>query len=197
MGPKPAERTAWDAAAAPGRTRRLRERIAEEMRRFLVLFLYLWLMFGLFVLNERIILKQHGIDFAAQGFAVFNALVLAKVMLILEDLNLGRWLDRRPLIYPILHDAVLFTVLFIAFHVAEEMVVGLIHGQSARSSVPAIGGGGVVGLLCVAVVSFAALIPFFAFRSFSRALGADRLRTLLFGTSVGRSAADDAPASRG
>lgn len=168
-----------------GRRRRLKERATEEMRRFVVLFLYLWLLFGMFVLNERIILKQHGIDFAAQGFAVFNALVLAKVMLVAENLDLGRWLARRPLIYPILHDALLFTLLFILFHVAEKVAIGLIHGQSVRSSVPAIGGGGLAGLLSVAVISFVALIPFFAFRNFSRALGPGRVNALLFGSGGG------------
>lgn len=170
-----------------GRLFRLRKRAVEEMTRFVVLFLYLWILFGLFVLDERIILRQHGIGFSAQGFAAFNALVLAKVMLVAEDLNLGRWLDRRPLIYPILHDALLFTVLFIAFHVVEEVAIGVIHGRSVQSSVPAIGGGGLAGLLCVAVIMFVALIPFFAFRNFSRALGAGRLNALLFGTSGERS----------
>ncbi len=160
---------------------RVKERAVEEVRRFVVLFLYLWVLFGLFVLNERIILRQHGLGFAAQGFAFFNALVLAKVMLVAEDLNLGRWLDRRPLIWPILHDSFLFTVLFIVFHIAEQVVIGLFKGQSATSSVPAVGGGGLAGLLCVAVISFVALIPFFAFRNLSRALGADRLNALLFG----------------
>ena len=164
----------------------MKERAINELKRFVVLFLYLWLLFGLFVLNERIILREHGINFAAQGFAVFNALVLAKVMLVAEDLNLGRWLDRRPLIYPILHDASLFTALFIIFHVAEELVIGLIKGESVRSSVPAIGGGGVAGLLCVAVISFVALIPYFTVRNLSRALGVGRLQALLFGTPVDR-----------
>ena len=57
--------------------------------------------------------RRRGISFSAQGFAFFNALVLAKVMLVAEDLDLGRWLQRRPLIYPILHESLLLTVLFI------------------------------------------------------------------------------------
>src|SRR5690242_16146523 len=95
------------------RKQKLKARAIDEVRRFAVLFVYLWILFGLFVLNERIILRQQGIGFSSQGFAVLNALVLAKVMLIAEDLNLGHWLDRRPLIYPILHDSFLFAVLFI------------------------------------------------------------------------------------
>ena len=164
---------------------KLATRVADEMRRFAVLFIYLWILFGLFVLNERIVLGQRGIGFSSQGFALINALVLAKVMLIAEDLNLGRWLDRRPLIYPILHDSLLFTVLFIAFHIVEKVVIGLVAGETVSTSLPAIGGGGVAGLLCVAVISFFGLIPFFAFRSFTRALGADRMNALLFGTTPG------------
>jgi hypothetical protein len=140
-------------------------------------------LFGLFALHERIVLREQGINFTAQGFALVNALVLAKVMLIAEDLNLGRWLDRRPLIYPILHDAVLFTVLFIVFHIVEDVVIGLIHGETVRASIPVIGGGGVVGLLCVAVILFVALIPYFAVKNLNLALGPGRLKALLFEAS--------------
>ena len=170
-----------NAPSSKARTHGLKERALDEARRFVLLFLYLWVLFGLFVLNERIILREQGLNFAAQGFAVFNAFILAKVMLVLEDLNLSRWLDRRPLIYPILHDSILFSVLFIAFHVVEEVVVGLFKGEDARSSVPAIGGGGLAGVLCVAVILFFALVPFFAFRNFNRALGPGRMRAMLFG----------------
>ena len=73
-----------------GHGHNLKERAIDEVKHFAILFVYLWILFGLFVLNERIVLQQHRIDFAAQGFAVINALVLAKVMLIAQDLNLGR-----------------------------------------------------------------------------------------------------------
>ena len=147
------------------------------------LFLYLWILFGLFVLNQRIVLREEDINFTAQGFAVINAFILAKVMLVLEDLNLSRWLDRRPLIYPILHDSILFSILFIAFHVVEEIVVGLFKGDHA-AHVPVIGGGGLAGVVCVAAILFFALIPFFAFRNFNRALGPGRMKALLFGSPL-------------
>ena len=176
--------TGMNDSHAEGFVHRFAKWAAEEFRRFIVLFLYLWVLFGLFVLNERIVLRQEGINFAAQGFAVINALVLAKVMLIAEDLNLGHWLNRRPLIYPILHDSLLFTVLFISFHVLEHVVIGLVHGETLAGSVPAIGGGGFAGLLCAAVICFVSLIPFFAFRNLGRVLGTDRLNALLFGTGA-------------
>lgn len=163
-----------------GRASRLKELAIEEFKRFIVLFLYLWIMFGRFALNERIVLREHGINFAAQGFALVNALVLAKVMLVAESFDFGRWLNRRPLIYLILHDALLFAALFIVFHVVEDLVIGLIHGDSVRASIPVIGGGGVVGLLCVSVILFVALIPYFTVKSLNLALGPGQLKALLF-----------------
>jgi hypothetical protein len=93
-------------------------------------------------------------------------------MLLTEGLNLARWVRRRPLIYPILFESLLLAVLFICFHVAEHVVVGLFEGEEAvAESIPAIGGGGFAGVVCVAVILFVALIPFFALRNVSRELG--------------------------
>jgi len=172
---------AGDGAATATRAARMKELAREEFRRFILLFLYLWLMFGLFALNERVILQQQGINFVAQGFALINALVMAKVMLVAEGLNLGRWLERRPRIYRILHDALLMTLLFIAFHIVEKVVIGTMHGESAAASIPVIGGGGVGGLICVSLILFISLIPRFAFWSIGQALGPGQLRVLLFG----------------
>ena len=164
-----------------GRLHRMGARATRGIKRFVVLFLYLWLLFGLFVVNERIILQQHGIGFSAQGFAVINAFVLAKVMLVAEELNLGLWLRCRPLIYPILYESLVFTALFLCFHVGEGVVIGFVKGKSLAASVPVIGGGGLAGLVCVAVILFVALTPFFAFRNLSHVIGPERLNAMLFG----------------
>lgn len=176
-GPQSGEPTA-------GHARRLAAHATRSLRRFIVLFLYLWVLFGLFVLNERIILRQHGIGFGAQGFAVLNAFVLAKVMLFAEDLELGRWLRHRPLIYPIVFESFTFTILFICFHVLEQAIPGLIKGRGFAGSVPAMGGGGMAGVICVAVILFVSLVPFFAFRNISRKLGPGRLNAMLFSSGM-------------
>jgi len=86
-------------------------------------------------------------------------------MLVAEDLDLGRWLRGRPLIYPILYESLLLTALFICFHVIEHIVIGRFKGEALAASVPHIGGGGLTGLACVAAILFVALIPFFAFNT--------------------------------
>jgi hypothetical protein len=152
----PDNRMQWERDAAidssghiADRWRKVEERIGDELKRFVLMFLYLWALFLLFVLDEDIIFRQSEISLPAQGFALFNALVVAKVMLVSEDMDLGRWLQRRPLIYPILHDSLLLTVLFICFHIVEHIVIGFFKGETLAASVPPIGGGGLVGLAIV------------------------------------------------
>ena len=164
----------------------LREKAVDEGRRFLTMFLYLWAIFALFALHEKIVLREAGASLPSQGFAFVNALVLAKVMLVAEDLNLGNWLQGRPLLWPVVHESVLFALLFIAVHYLEHILLGWFHGESLRASVPAIGGGGLPGLLSTAVIMAVALIPFFAFRDVNRALGGNRLVELVLGRRGGR-----------
>jgi hypothetical protein len=162
----------------------MKARVKDEFVRFIILFFYLWVLFGCFVIIQDIILRQEGRPVALQGVALINALVLAKVMLVFEDLDLGRWLELRPLIYPILFETSVLTILFLCFRVAEKIVEGLFRGQTIASSVPEIGGGGLVGLTGVAFILFVALIPFFAFRNITRVLGRDHMYKLVFGIST-------------
>ena len=172
------------AARTGDRKPSLTARALAEARRFVALFVYLWVLFGLFALHERIILHENDLQFTRQGVAIFNALVMAKVMLVAEDLHLGRLKRRGPLILPILFQSFLFAVLFLAFHVVEHVVIGIFAGDAVAASVPAIGGGGLPGVACVSAILFFALIPYFAYAHVAEALGHDRLRTLLLGTAT-------------
>jgi hypothetical protein len=169
------------SADTTGSSRRsLKDRFVHEATRFGLMFVYLWLVFGLFVLFERIIRHQMGLGYHSQGFALINALVLAKVMLVAEDLEFDRGLRGLPLVCAALGEAVLFAIVFIAFHVLESLAMGLLHGSTLAGSVPALGGGGFAGLVTVAAILFVVLIPYFAFRDIGRALGPGELRRLLF-----------------
>ena len=158
----------------------LKAKAAEEFRRFLVLFFYLWVLFGVFVLNQGVVLREHGFDFAMQGVAFINALVFAKVMMLFEIFDPGRWLRRRPLIYPILYETLLLTALFLVAHVLEKTIEGLLRGKTIADSVPAIGGGGLTRLLSMTAILFIALIPFFGLRNLSMAMGDGRLWAVFF-----------------
>jgi len=160
--------------------RDLKERIFEEVKRFIVIFLYLWVVFALLSLHKSLVLTQRHLDYEEHTFAIINALVFAKVLLVAEDLHLGERFENKPLIYPILHKSFVFTIVLICFHIVESVVVGLWHGNTIAESIPPILGWNPKGLLGVGVMCFIVLLPFFGFREVARVMGGREMRRLLF-----------------
>jgi hypothetical protein len=158
----------------------LKQRVFDEVVKLLAIVLYLWVMFGVFALHESVVSAKDHINYHFYGFAIINALVLGKVMLIAEDLHFADWLKDRPLIYPILCKAVAFSILFLVFDVVEEVIVGVFKGKTIGESIPSIGGGTPSGVFFVGVILAVALIPFFAFRAVGRAIGERELHSLMF-----------------
>lgn len=159
----------------------LRQRALHEALRLVLIFLYLYVILGSFVAIESITLRERGISFAPAGFALINALVLAKVMLIGEDLKLGaRVAHDHPLIVVILLQSLSFTLLLIVFRVIEDVTLGVIAGRTVAQSIPSLGGGGARGVLLIAFLFFIALIPYFGYTNLRRALGPGRLNAILF-----------------
>lgn len=165
----------------PSRAQRIKELALAELKSFVGIFVYLWIVFMVFLVHEWIVLASNGIGFRFYGLAAINALVLAKIMLIAEKLRFAERFEKGPLIYPILYKSGLFTVLLLLAYVVEEVLVGAIRGGGIVDSVPHIGGGTALGFIAVAVVMCVALMPFFAFREIGRAVGPAAFRSLIFG----------------
>ena len=148
--------------------------------------IYLWVLFALFSVHKSMILGEEHINYQAQTFALINALVMAKAMLIGEDLHVGSWLKDKPVLYLSLYKSLVFSVFLIAFHILEEVAIGVFKGRTISQSFPSIGGGGLQGLLSMGAIVFVALIPFFAFRELGRVIGQRELWSLLLkrGTRV-------------
>jgi hypothetical protein len=150
-----------------------------EARKFAVRFLYLWILFALFALHKSILLPDEGMIYG-QGFAVVNAFVLAKVMLVGDNLHVGENFDTRPLVYPVLFKSALFAIILVCFDLIEEIVVGSLRGKSIAESIWSIGGGTLEGILSVGIIIFVVLIPYFAFREMVKVVGEHQMRELLF-----------------
>jgi hypothetical protein len=144
------------------------------------MFIYLWAILFLFQLHEYVVLAEHGISFTRFGFGLVNAIVLAKVMLVADELRLGASRGRRRLIHHILSRSMLFAAVFILFDIVEKILVGAFRGKSMAESLPTYGGGGMLGTLLVGIFLSVALIPFFSFVEISRAMGHGEFTKLLF-----------------
>jgi hypothetical protein len=172
--------TASAAGAGAPEKPSLKSRALDELRQYAVITLYLWLLFAVFSLYRRMILQEHGISVWQQGFAIVNALVFAKVILIAQALQLEAGLRKYPRMFIVLGNAFLFTIVLMAFHVFEEAIKAWIDGKPLATSIADFGGGTLSGFLTMGAIFFVALIPFFGIREVAHAVGGRALWDLFF-----------------
>lgn len=151
-----------------------------EIRKLFFIFIYFWVLFTLFSLHKALVLHDQYVIFH-QGFDLINALALAKVVLLGEELHLGDRLGNRPLVYPIIFKSAVFAAILFCSHVVEEAAIGAWNGKTLSQSIQDFGGGTLQGMFIVALIMFVALIPFFAYRELERVIGAEEFSSLLFG----------------
>ena len=156
------------------------QRVYHQVIQFLLIAIYLFVVFGVLAVHEEVVAAKNHISYHFYGFALINALILGKVMLVAEDLHFANWFRNSPLVYPILFKSVAFTILFLVFDIVEEVVVGVFKGKSIVESFPDIGGGSPRGIFFMVVIISILLIPFFAFREIGQVIGERELHSLIF-----------------
>jgi hypothetical protein len=158
----------------------LKERLAHELRQFLVIGLYLTVFFGVFKWYTRLLLAEYHVAYLAYGYTFLKALALAKIILTGESLRLGERYRQSPLIVPMVFKALVFSVFVCVFEVLEHLLIGSLRGQGLAEIVAEILDRGWSHILAVALVVFVAFLPFFAFRELERVLGDGKLHALFF-----------------
>jgi hypothetical protein len=142
---------------------------------------YLAVFFGAFTWYRRAILAEYGIFYLKYGAAIVEALILAKVLWLAELIGLVREKpEDKPLLYPTLQKAFVFTIFAALFSMVESMVRGTIQGIGAKGGLSELLGEHKFELLAQCIVTFCAFIPFFAFRELTRELGEGKLWQLFF-----------------
>lgn len=158
----------------------LKQKAVHQVRQYLVIALYLFVVFSLLVVHRSMILAEHHLDYTLHGFALINALALAKVMMVAQDLHLADQFRDTPLIYPTLLKSFVFTALLACFKIAEDTALGWFHGRSFYQSLADVGGGSWWGILVLMALLFVMLIPFFGFTELQAVFGAERLIAVFF-----------------
>ena len=175
--------TAPGAAEAGGK-KSLKERAVSELEKYAIISVYLWVLFALFGLHRQL-LQGHGISLWQQGFAIINALVFGKVILIGEALQLGKGQESRPLAWVVLCKSLIFAILLVAFHLLEEAIRAWFEGQPLSAAVTR-SGGSLAAVAAYTTIFFVVLIPFYAFQEAARVFGGDALWNLFFRPHVNR-----------
>jgi hypothetical protein len=158
----------------------LKEKAAEELRLMLLITLFLAAVFGAFLTYRRLISREFGVTSFHYGFALIEALIVAKVILIGKAIGLHKNPSRRALILTALRDSVVYAILVGIFAVLEHIVDGLLHHKTLAASVREFLAQGIYEILGRMLVLFVAFVPFFTLWELDRALGGGRLFSLVF-----------------
>ncbi len=159
---------------------RLRQRAEHELKELAIISAYLYVTLGAVILMKTAVLHTEGIAFAPYGVAIVKAVVLGKFVLLGNLAHVGGRDISGPLIWPTLRRALAFLVLLVILIIVEEAVVGLFHHQSIAASLGELFGAKLQETLAGCLIMLLVLIPFFAFRVLSEALGEGRLERMFF-----------------
>jgi len=170
------------------KTASLKQKAVHELEEMLVIFLYLGFFFCAISTYSMLLLNQFQVSYFTYGAALINALVVAKVILIGEYAHLGKKHEDKPLFQSALYKSVLYSLLVFVFHVVEEIIKRLVHGEELAKASQHIR---VDELLARSLVVFCTFLPFFAFRELRRVMGDESFKDLFFRT--GQAAKSERP----
>ncbi len=155
----------------------LKQKTIHELWELAWVFLYLSFFFCSLELYSILLLRDFHVKYLNFGFALINALVIAKVILLGEYARIGRKYEERPLILSATYKAILFVVLVFAFHLVEEVVKRLLHNGHLAGALAQVR---VNDLLGRGIIVFCTFVPLFAFRELRRVLGEKKFMELFF-----------------
>ncbi len=160
-----------------------KERLREELRRYLAVSAYLYVCFAAILLYKSAILSSIGEHFLPFGLAAGKALILGKFVLLGEAAGVGTRIGARNLLQRIVTGSVLFLILLVLLTMVEEIIVGLVHGHSLGQAVAALAERPWPETLASCLLMLLVLIPLVTVTEVSRALGPGAMRRLLLGSS--------------
>lgn len=168
---------------APAQQPGVKERLREELHRYLAVSAYLYVCFAAILLYKSAILSSIGEHYLPLGLAAGKALILGKFVLLGEAAGVGTRIGARTLLQRVLRNSVLFLLLLVLLTIVEEIIVGLVHGHSIGQAVAALAEHPWPETLASCLLMLLVLIPLVAVTEVSRTLGPGALRKLLLGSS--------------
>ncbi len=86
-----------------------KEKLKNELKSVGIATAYFLFCFGTLMLIKFLLLKEYQIEFSGVSMMVIGALTIAKVLLIMEHIPLGKWVNKQPAYLEILMRTVLYS----------------------------------------------------------------------------------------
>jgi hypothetical protein len=156
-----------------------KQKVRHEAKELVTVYLYLVLLIGSFTVYRWLLMEEYHVGYFVFGYALIEALILAKVIIIGEGLGIGERFADRPLIIPTLYKTMLFALCVLVLATLEKLIEGFFHRENVAGVFQEVTRGR-YEILARMLVMFVAFIPFFAFREMMRVLGEVKLFDLFF-----------------
>jgi hypothetical protein len=159
--------------AAPG----FKQKAKQEFKEYLLVSAYLAFFFCALVSYTMLLLRRYDVEAESLNytFAIINALVIGKVILLGKMIKLGRDAESRPLYQSVILKSVLYSMLVFVFHFIEEFVKRVFRGEPSGTVLHNIH---LDQLIARSIIIFCAFLPLFTFMEFRRILGEDEIYAL-------------------
>jgi hypothetical protein len=155
-----------------------KQKAKHELKEMLVLSGYLAFFLCALSAYKLLLLRQYQVEeYWNFGFAIINALVITKVIMIGQYAKLGRMHEGKAIVISAIWKAFVFSLLVFAFHIIEEVIKRLIHGADVEK---ASRGLRFEEFGSRALVVFCTFVPLFIFLEMRRVLGEESFLSLIF-----------------
>jgi hypothetical protein len=158
-----------------------RQRLAEEMREYLALSLYLFVCIGAVFLYRAALLEEHGIGGLELGAAAVKALVLAKFAMLGRMAGLGEARTASALVPALLRASLGMMAALVLLTAVEEIVVGLLHHRGPDGALAELVDGRWAEVAASMLLLWLILLPYLAYRRLHQVLDAEAGRRFLRG----------------
>jgi hypothetical protein len=106
-----------------------KHKLVHELIAYWLNVLYLTLFFSMFTSYRRLLMAHYDISYTEWGISLIKALILAKVILIVDLMRISHNLENRPLIVPTLYKTFFFSLFVALFAVLESAIRGFLEGK--------------------------------------------------------------------
>jgi len=156
----------------------LKSRLADELRKYAYVSLYLFICFTVLLTYEASQISDNTVSMLTVAIALGKALILGKFILIGEALKPGTRMGAPTLLHRIAWRTLGLLLVLIILKLLEELVVGLVRGESMQTIVNELAGQSWLSLLGPVLVMLLILVPLIAAIELDRVIG---LKEVLLG----------------
>src|SRR5579862_5523266 len=153
------------------KTNAFRQKVVHEAHLFLIYTFFLWILFGVFNIYQRLLLDEYSNHTIYYGYSLVEALILAKIILVGKQLGIGKNLMKLPLIYVVFYKTIIFSLLVLGFMLLEHFLFGYIEGHKIAKIYHEIFSHRINIMLAKIFIMFIIFIQFFSFLELNTILG--------------------------